>query len=112
MVDGSGLNEQGNFKLDVKRITPHPLAANDDICAVGVTFASGNLGTLGSGVGNKVGNTTTNWHNFCSNVEPGENALMTDGAYSLDQTVWFHFKTPAVANNIDVEIRALNDLIM
>ena len=29
----------GNFKLDVKRITPHPLAANDDICAVGVTFA-------------------------------------------------------------------------
>ncbi|MFN8267542.1 MAG: T9SS type A sorting domain-containing protein [Chitinophagales bacterium] len=109
MVDGSGLNEQGNFKLDVKRITPHPLAANDDICAVGVTFASGNLGTLGSGVGNKVGNTTTNWHNFCSNVEPGENALMTDGAYSLDQTVWFHFKTPAVANNIDVEIRALND---
>ena len=109
MVDGSGLNEQGNFKLDVKRITPHPLAANDNICAVGVTFASGNLGTLGSGVGNKVGNTTTNWHNFCSNVEPGENALMTDGAYSLDQTVWFHFKTPNVANNIDVEIRALND---
>jgi hypothetical protein len=109
MVDGSGLNEQGNFKLDVTRINPHPLAANDDICAVGATFASGNLSTLGGTVGNKVGNTTTNWHNFCSDVEPGENALMTDGAYSLDQTVWFHFKTPAVANNIDVEIRALND---
>lgn len=109
MVDGSGLNEQGNFKLDVKRITPNPLAANDNICAVGGTFASGNLGTLGATLGNKVGNTSTNWHNFCSTVETNEASLMTDNNYSLDQTVWFKFRTPNVANNIDVEIRALND---
>lgn len=108
MVDGSGLNEQGNFKLDVKRITPHPLAGNDNICNV-INAGTGSLGTLGSTTGNKVGNTTTNWHNFCSSVESGESALMTDGNYTLDQTVWFKFRTPSTANNIDVEIRALND---
>ncbi|MEZ5053768.1 MAG: hypothetical protein R2807_03205 [Chitinophagales bacterium] len=109
MVDGSGLNEQGNFKVDVTRINPHPLPTNDNICQVGTTPANGYLGVLGGTVGNKVGNTSTNWHNFCSDVETGEAALMTDGNYTLDQTVWFHFRTPNVANNIDVEIRALND---
>jgi hypothetical protein len=108
MVDGSGLNEQGNFTLDVERITPHPLAGNDNICNV-TSLATGSLGTLGSVTGNKVGNTTTNWHNFCSTVETNEATLMTDGNYSLDQTVWFKFRTPNVANNVDVEIRALND---
>lgn len=109
MVDGSGLNEQGNFNVSVKRINPHPLATNDNICNVGTTTANGYLGVLGSSNGNKVGNTTTNWHNFCSSVETNENLLITDGAYSLDQTVWFHFKTPNVSNNVNVEIRALND---
>jgi hypothetical protein len=37
MVDGSGLNEQGNFNVTVKRINPHPLATNDNICSVGTT---------------------------------------------------------------------------
>lgn len=109
MVDGSGLNEQGNFRLDVTRIAPHPLPTNDNICVVGTTPANGYLGVLGATTGNKVGNTTTNWHNFCSSVETNETSLMTDGAYGLDQTVWFHFRTPNIANNIDVEIRALND---
>ena len=108
MVDGSGLNEQGNFSLDVKRITPHPLAGNDNICSV-TSLATGSLGTLGAVATNKIGNTTTNWHNFCSSVEVGEPALMTDGNYTLDQTVWFKFRTPNTANNIDVEIRGLND---
>lgn len=109
MVDGSGLNEQGNFKVEFTRINPHPLPTNDNICSVGTTTANGYLGVLGSATNNKIGNTSTNWHNFCSSVEAGESALMTDGNYSLDQTVWFHFKTPNVTNNIDVEIRALND---
>lgn len=109
MVDGSGLNEQGNFNVTVKRINPHPLATNDNICSVGTTTANGYLGMLGSTTGNKVGNTSTNWHNFCSTVEINENSVMTDGAYSLDQTVWFHFKTPNVANNVNVQIRGLND---
>ncbi|MCB0507625.1 MAG: T9SS type A sorting domain-containing protein [Bacteroidetes bacterium] len=109
MVDGSGLNEQGNFDLDITRIAPHPLPTNDNICSVGTSTTNGYLGTLGATTGNKIGNTTTNWHNFCSSVETGESALMTDGNYSLDQTVWFHFKTPNVANNIDVEIRAESD---
>lgn len=109
MVDGSGLNEQGNFRLEVKRISPHPLPTNDNICDVGTTPANGYLGVLGAATGSTVGNTTTNWHNFCSDVEPGEDALMTDGNYALDQTVWFRFRTPNVANNIEVEIRALDD---
>ena len=108
MVDGSGINEQGNFKLDVKRIAPHPLATNDNICNV-TNLATGSLGTLGATTGNTVGNTSTNWHNFCSSVEVGEPALMTDGNYTLDQTVWFKFRTPNTVNNIDVEIRGLND---
>ncbi|MCB9034144.1 MAG: T9SS type A sorting domain-containing protein [Chitinophagales bacterium] len=109
MVDGSGLNEQGNFKVDITRINPHPLPTNDDICQVGTTPANGYLGVLGGSTGNKIGNTSTNWHNFCADVETNEDNLMTDGNYALDQTVWFHFKTPNIANNIDVEIRALND---
>jgi hypothetical protein len=111
MVDGSGLNEQGNFKLDVTRISPHPLPTNDHICDVGISATNGYLGVLGGVTGNKIGskNAGTEWHNFCSDVEPNENTLMTDGAYGLDQTVWFHFKTPNVANNVNVEIRALSD---
>ena len=110
MVDGSGLNEQGNFKVDVTRITAHPLAANDDICAV-TNLATGNLGTLGAATGNKLGSTLlgSEWHNFCSDVETNEASLMTDGNYTLDQTVWFKFRTPNTGNNTDVEIRALND---
>lgn len=110
MVDGSGLNEQGNFSIDMTRINPHPLPTNDDICDVTLgTFSTGDLGTLGASAGNTVGNTTTDWHNFCSDVQLNEDDLMTDGNYSLDQTVWFHFKTPNTVNNVDVEIRALSD---
>jgi hypothetical protein len=109
MVDGSGLNEQGNFNITLERIAPHPLPTNDDICQVGTTPANGYLGVLGGATGNKIGNTVTNWHNFCSDVETNEATLMTDAAFGLDQTVWFHFKTPATGGNRDIEIRALND---
>ncbi|MEZ5002459.1 MAG: T9SS type A sorting domain-containing protein [Chitinophagales bacterium] len=108
MVDGSGLNEQGNFNIEMQRISPHPLPTNDDICSSGTTTANGDLGTLG-GSGSIIGNTTTNWHNFCSDVETNEGTLMTDGNFSLDQTVWFHFNSGTGTNNKNIEIRALND---
>jgi hypothetical protein len=115
MVDGSGLNEQGNFKIDIKRINPHPLPTNDDICQV-AAMASGsgaNLGVLGTSVGNSLGSHAANseWHNFCSDVETGESNLMTDGNYTLDQTVWFKFRTPGTAGsspnvNVDIEVKS------
>ena len=115
MVDGSGLNEQGNFKIDIIRINPHPLPTNDDICQV-AAIASGsgaNLGVLGTSVGNSIGSHAANseWHNFCSDVETGESNLMTDGNYTLDQTVWFKFRTPGTAGsspnvNVDIEVKS------
>lgn len=72
------------------------------------------LAVLGTSVGNSLGSHAANseWHNFCSDVETGESNLMTDGNYTLDQTVWFKFRTPGTAGsspNVNVDIEAKSD---
>ena len=111
MMDGSVVNYQGNFSIDLTSITPNPIAANDDICSV-VSAATGDLGTLGTTAGSTLGSHApgNEWNNFCSDTESGEPVgdAFIDG---IQQTVWFKFVIPDVPGTeaIDVTIDANND---
>ena len=99
MVDGSGLNPQGYFDIDVTEdLSPTPVAVNDNVCS------AVDLLTLGATPGNTLGGVTPLYNNFCTSIEPGEpnpNWLLVN---NIDHTVWFEFTTPNVAQNLNVDI--------
>jgi len=80
MVDGSILNVQGYFDLDVAPGAAVPIPTNDLICNY---IDMGNV-PIGGAI-----NTGANYTNFCSDVEPGE-----PSPFGIDQTVWFSFVAP------------------
>gem|GEM_PF-744659 len=82
MIDGSALNVQGNFDIEISSITAFPPAPNDLICDA---IPLGNVpvgGALNNGI---------DYFNFCADIEPGE---PNPSAFGIDQTVWFTFTTP------------------
>jgi len=82
MVDGSLLNDQGYFDLDLNPATPVPIPPNDLICnniALGAVPVGGSI------------NNGVDYSNFCSDVEPGEPNPFLD---AIEQTVWFSFIAP------------------
>jgi hypothetical protein len=100
MIDGSLLNLQGFYDITLESITPNPIAVNNNRCDV-VSLPTGDLGTLGAAGGSTLGGLgggATLWNNFCADVEVGE---PDPGAFDLDQTVWFKFRTPLIAGPID-----------
>ncbi len=99
MVDGSTLNPQGYFDIEVEEdLNPLPIAANDSICD------NINMGTLGATAGNSLGGSSPLYNNFCSGIEPGEPDANWLFVNPIDQTVWFSFTTPNVANNVNIDI--------
>lgn len=93
MVDGSFINVQGYFDIDITSITPLPIPTNDLICS------SINLGTVPAGGSI---NTNTNYYNFCANVSH------LDNAFGIDQTVWFTFTAPLNANPLATSNLTIN----
>ena len=85
MVDGSFINVQGYFSLDITPATPVPVPSNDLICN---NIALGTV-PLGGSINNGV-----DYSNFCSDIEPGEPDPFLD---PIEQTVWFSFIAPAHA---------------
>ncbi len=80
MVDGSFLDVQGYFDINISAATPVPLPTNDLICQhenLGVVPIGGNI------------NNGVNYYNFCADVEPGE-----PSPFGIEQTVWFSFVAP------------------
>ncbi|MDC0231630.1 hypothetical protein OAK19_06650, partial [Aureispira] len=80
MIDGSFLDVQGYFDISISAATPVPIPTNDLICQ------HENLGTVP--IGSSINNSIT-YHNFCSDIEPGE-----PNPFSIEQTVWFSFIAP------------------
>lgn len=80
MVDGSILNVQGYFDLNLTSATPVPIPTNDLICN------HINLGTVP--VGGSINN-GIDYSNFCSDIEAGE-----PNPFAIEQTVWFSFVAP------------------
>jgi large repetitive protein len=80
MVDGSLINSQGYFDLNLTPATPVPIPTNDLICS------NINMGTVL--IGGTI-STGLNYSNFCSETEPGE-----PSPFGIDQTVWFSFVAP------------------
>lgn len=108
MVDGSILNVQGYFDLSISSATPVPIPANDLICN------HEDLGTVP--IGGSL-SPSTDYSNFCSDIEAGEPSPYLDG---IAQTVWFSFVAPnhAGANatsNVTVRVESdpngLGDLV-
>ena len=80
MVDGSFLDVQGYFDISISQATSVPIPTNDLICQ------HENLGSVP--VGGSINN-GLNYHNFCSDIEPGE-----PNPFAIEQTVWFSFIAP------------------
>jgi large repetitive protein len=85
MVDGSFINVQGYFDLELTPATPVPIPTNDLICN---NIALGTV-PIGGSINNGV-----DYSNFCSDIEPGEPDPFLD---PIEQTVWFSFIAPAHA---------------
>jgi large repetitive protein len=80
MVDGSALDVQGYFDIEITPATAVPIPTNDDICQhtnLGVVPVNGSL------------NNGANYFNFCADTEPNE-----PSPFNIDQTVWFSFVAP------------------
>jgi gliding motility-associated-like protein len=80
MVDGSFLDVQGYFDISISQATSVPIPTNDLICQHEDLGTVPIGGTLNNGL---------NYHNFCSDVEPGE-----PNPFAIEQTVWFSFLAP------------------
>jgi hypothetical protein len=100
MVDGSLINSQGYFDLDLNPATPVPIPTNDLIC----NYIDMGTVPIGGSINNG-----TNYYNFCSDIEAGEPAPFGMG---IDQTVWFAFTAPnhtGANTTSDVTINLFND---
>lgn len=80
MVDGSVLNVQGYFDLNLTPATPVPIPTNDLICNYIDLGTVPNAGSINNGV---------DYSNFCSDIEAGE-----PNPFAIEQTVWFSFVAP------------------
>ncbi len=98
MVNGSWLDRQGYFDLEISQATSVPIPTNDLICDhidLGNVPVGGNI------------NNGTNYFNFCAGTQPGE-----PSPFGIDQTVWFSFVAPAHAGanaTANVRVRVTSD---
>lgn len=83
MIDGSFIDPQGFFDIDITPAPSVPIPTNDLIC---------NAEPLGAvPIGGSINN-NVNYFNFCADTEPGE-----PSPFGIDQTVWFTFEAPNYA---------------
>ena len=104
MVDGSSLNSQGNFDVDLTSITPKSTTINN-ICdaAPGQPGDLGQITTLTGSVSSGAMN------NYCADLEAGEPDTITSPLidYKADNTVWLSFVTPSSpGNNFSIDFDA------
>lgn len=98
MVNGSWLDRQGYFDLEISQATSVPIPTNDLICDhidLGAVPVGGSI------------NNGTSYFNFCAGTQPGE-----PSPFGIDQTVWFSFVAPnhAGANaTANVRVRVTSD---
>ncbi|MEM7106044.1 MAG: hypothetical protein AAF502_23130, partial [Bacteroidota bacterium] len=107
MVDGSFINVQGYFDINISEISAVPIPTNDLICdAIGLGQVP-----IGGSVGN--GN---DYYNFCSDDIGDPNP----SEFGTDQTVWFTFEAPmhpganttsSVTLDLNSDPNGLGDLI-
>ena len=98
MVDGSFIDRQGYFDIEVRAAPSVPIPSNDSICQ------AVDLGTVP--IGGNI-NDGVDYFNFCAGVEGGE-----PSPFSLDQTVWFSFVAPPHPGpnaTSDVRVRVTSD---
>jgi gliding motility-associated-like protein len=93
-VDGSIINQEGYFQIEVQDDGAGFRPPYNFICNAEPLGVVPNGGNINNGV---------NYTNLCSDTEPGE---PTPNAFSIDKTVWFTFTAPASGN---VTINAQND---
>jgi hypothetical protein len=92
MVDGSGLNTQGYFTLEVENMGTPGSPANDNICSAKA---------LTIGAGTYVGSGYLNDNNKCATLESFENQAT---AGSIQRSVWYKFVAPTSAD-ISIEVK-------
>ncbi len=98
-VDGSGVNTEGYFQIEIIDDGGSMPAPNDDICDATSLGTVPNGGTL---------NTNTTYTNLCASTETDEpDPGFGLGSDDIDQTVWFTFTPPSSGN---VTIDAISDL--
>ncbi len=105
MVDGSTLNGQGNFDVDLTSINPKGPTTSDDMCDA-APGQPGDLGQIPTTTGSVASGTR---NNYCATLEVGEATTVTSPLidYTVDNTVWFSFVTPSSpGNNINVDFDA------
>ncbi|MEZ5009043.1 MAG: hypothetical protein R2753_12905 [Chitinophagales bacterium] len=105
MVDGSGLNSQGNFDVDLTSINLKDLLLVT-ICVMPLLDNLGDLGQIPTLFGSVFSGTR---NNYCATIEAGEVTTITSPLinYTVDNTVWFSFITPSSpGNNINVNFDA------
>jgi large repetitive protein len=92
MIQGSSINNQGHFDIQIEAIPMRPFPPNDLICSA---TALGNVFVPG-------GVTLQNQSNLCAD-NPGD---PTPSAFGTDHTVWYSFTTPTGAPSYAVQINA------
>lgn len=92
-VDGSDLNVEGYFTLEIEDDGAGTFPINDNICNAVALGTVPNGGTLNNG---------TIYHNRCATTQSGE---YVPNAFGIDQTVWFSFVAPA-SGNATVEVNS------
>lgn len=93
-VDGSIINQEGYFQIEVEDDGAGFRPPYNFICNAEPLGVVPNGGNINNGV---------DYTNLCSDTEPGE---PNPNAFSIDKTVWFTFTAPASGN---VTIEAEND---
>lgn len=85
-VDGSLLDRQGYFRIQLEDRGSGIRPTNDAICDAIALGAVPNGGQINNGV---------EYLNLCASTEPGE---PNPSAFGIEQTVWFTFEAPASGN--------------
>lgn len=96
MVDGSGLNTEGYFELEIEVVLPTELAPpNDDICdAIAVNPFAGPVNR-------------SNDRNRCATLEAH---IPEPSTFGKDYTVWYRFNTPAAGGPFAVRVEVTSSL--
>ncbi len=105
-VDGNDLiasNDVGNFNIQLSHVSK-TTPVNDNICGIGVTVATGNMGTFAG----SATQTATLQDNRCATQEIGEPAIngpfndITDASY--DHTLWYKFVASATDGSYTISV--------
>lgn len=96
MIDGSGLNTQGYFELEIEVVLPTELAPpNDDICdAIAVNPFAGTVNR-------------SNDRNRCATLEA---SIPEPSTFEKDFTVWYRFNTPTTGGPFAVRVEVTSSL--